>query len=137
MSAIESIVAERIRARRIDLGLSQRDLARGMDGRGFSWHQTTVAKTERAQRPLLVTELVSLAELLHTSVGRLLDLSDIPDVTSALQEKAASALAAELLNSIEDGDIPGSVLRWSGHEIWVHTTEQVSGWLRTALERAS
>ena len=54
-----------------------------------------------------------------------------------LQEKAVRALAAELLNSVGDGDIPGSAIRWSGHEIWVHTTGQVQGWLRDRLERAS
>ncbi|TDD31674.1 hypothetical protein E1287_25780 [Actinomadura sp. KC06] len=44
-------------------------------------------------------------------------------------------MAAEILDRLDDGDIPGSPIRWQGHEIWVHTTGQVEGWLRTWLER--
>lgn len=45
------------------------------------------------------------------------------------------ALAAELLDHVDDG-IPGSAIRHHGYEIWLHTTGQVEGWLRTYLESA-
>lgn len=43
-------------------------------------------------------------------------------------------MAYELLNHLDDGGIPGTVIRWEGREIWIHTTGQVEGWLRAWLE---
>ncbi|MFD9950559.1 hypothetical protein ACFWYW_57475 [Nonomuraea sp. NPDC059023] len=49
---------------------------------------------------------------------------------------SAADLAVALLDDIEDGKIPGSPIRYRGEEIWLHTTGQVEGWLRTRLEQA-
>lgn len=43
-------------------GISQSRLAELMTARGFSWHQTTVAKTETGERPLRLTEALALAD---------------------------------------------------------------------------
>ncbi len=47
-----------------------------------------------------------------------------------------AALLAELFDMAEDGDIPGTVIRHDGHEVWIHTTGQVTGWLHTLQEKA-
>lgn len=52
----------RVKELRTARGLAQQEVADGMAARGFSWRQTTVAKTERAQRPVLVDEAVGLAD---------------------------------------------------------------------------
>jgi hypothetical protein len=45
-------------------------------------------------------------------------------------------LAQALLDDLEDGNLPGSPIRYRGEEVWLHTTGQVEGWLRTHLENA-
>ncbi|MET9339236.1 hypothetical protein [Nonomuraea sp. NPDC003804] len=45
-------------------------------------------------------------------------------------------LAQALLDDLEDGNLPGSPIRHRGEEVWLHTTGQVEGWLRTHLEAA-
>lgn len=46
------------------------------------------------------------------------------------------AVAIELLDHLDAKGIPGSPIRHRGEEIWLHTTGQVEGWLRTYLENA-
>lgn len=48
----------------------------------------------------------------------------------------AALLAQVLLDSLDNGDLPGSPIRHRGEEIFLHTTGQVEGWLRTCLEKA-
>lgn len=47
-----------------------------MAERGFSWRQTTVAKTELAQRPVLAEEAVALAAVFGVSLDELLVAGD-------------------------------------------------------------
>lgn len=54
------------------LGLSQDALARAMRALGYSWQQTTVAKTEAAERPLRINELTDLAHALGVTITDLL-----------------------------------------------------------------
>lgn len=44
--------------------LSQQDVAEAMSSRGFPMHQTTLAKLERGQRPLRMSEAVALSDIL-------------------------------------------------------------------------
>ncbi|MEU4224339.1 hypothetical protein AB0F17_08600 [Nonomuraea sp. NPDC026600] len=53
-----------------------------------------------------------------------------PKITTPAQ------LAYALLNDLDDGNLPGSPIRYHGEEIWLHTTGQVEGWLRAHLEKA-
>jgi transcriptional regulator with XRE-family HTH domain len=62
----EEIVGANIKAMRSQLGLTQAELAEAMQGLGYSWIQTTVAKTEAADRPLRVNEVADLAQILGT-----------------------------------------------------------------------
>lgn len=61
-----------VRAQRVQFGWSQRQLAVCMGTLGFSWHQTTVAKTEAAERSVPIDEAVALARLLRISLDSLL-----------------------------------------------------------------
>lgn len=53
------------------LGWSQQKLAQRMKWAGFSWFQSTTAKTERAARPVPIQEAVTLAALLHIDISKL------------------------------------------------------------------
>lgn len=57
-------------------GWTQADLAREMSELGHPWRQSTVAKTEAAERPIRVNELWSLAVALGAAVGDLLGSQD-------------------------------------------------------------
>ena len=70
----EQVVGANIKAMRAQLGLTQAELAEAMQGLGHSWVQTTVAKTEAADRPLRVNEVADLARILGTR---------LPDLVSA------------------------------------------------------
>ncbi|MEV6662756.1 helix-turn-helix domain-containing protein [Streptomyces nigra] len=53
-------------------GWSQQELARRMADKGYSWRQTTVAKTEAADRPIRVNEVQGLAVVFGVTVNDLL-----------------------------------------------------------------
>jgi hypothetical protein len=52
--------------------MSQEDLARAMNTYGFTWRQSTVYKTETAQRPIRVNEAAALGEALGLHVAHLI-----------------------------------------------------------------
>jgi transcriptional regulator with XRE-family HTH domain len=61
----------KIKARRMELGMSQEQLSDEMRRLGHSWHQTTVVKTEAAGRPLRLNELTDLARILGVRASHL------------------------------------------------------------------
>lgn len=67
LPAPEVLAGQAIRRLREERGWSQQEVANRMMAHGFSWLQSTVGKTEAAQRPLRVNELVTLALLFETS----------------------------------------------------------------------
>jgi transcriptional regulator with XRE-family HTH domain len=67
----EEYVGANIKALRAQLGLTQAELAEAMQELGHSWIQTTVAKTEGADRPLRVNEVADLAQILGTRLPEL------------------------------------------------------------------
>jgi transcriptional regulator with XRE-family HTH domain len=67
----EEVVGVNIKALRAKLGLTQVELAEAMQGLGHSWIQTTVAKTEAADRPLRLNEVADLAKILGIRVPHL------------------------------------------------------------------
>jgi transcriptional regulator with XRE-family HTH domain len=67
----EEVVGANIKFWRAKLGLTQVGLAEAMQGLGHSWIQTTVAKTEAADRPLRVNEVADLAKILGVRVPHL------------------------------------------------------------------
>jgi transcriptional regulator with XRE-family HTH domain len=71
----EGALAGRLRRLRVELGWSQAMLAERLAAQGLDWHQTTVAKTESAERAIRYNEIVVLAETLGVSTEELLGLS--------------------------------------------------------------
>lgn len=65
---VEEVVGANVKALRAKNGLTQVELAEAMHGLGHSWIQTTVAKTEAANRPLRLNEVADLAKILGMSV---------------------------------------------------------------------
>jgi ribosome-binding protein aMBF1 (putative translation factor) len=52
-----------VKGLRDQLGWSQQELAYQMNGRGIRWHQTTVARVEKGERPLRLSEAAVLARI--------------------------------------------------------------------------
>ncbi len=76
----EGRLAARVRQYRVELhGWSQAELAARMSDLDHGWHQTTVAKTERAERDPRYQELLALAEVLAVSLDDLLGLAVEPE----------------------------------------------------------
>jgi transcriptional regulator with XRE-family HTH domain len=84
-------VGQRLRAARLAAGLSQAALAERMQERAFyAWRQTTVAKSEAADRPVLFTEIIALAQILKKDVGFFLEegVNQVEYVRDYAAEKA-------------------------------------------------
>jgi transcriptional regulator with XRE-family HTH domain len=86
----EQVAGERIRETRQARHLTQAALAKAMQGLGYNWLQTTVAKTEAAERPLRINEVTDLAGVLGVEISYLLT----PPLTGLM---AASQDLRELL----------------------------------------
>jgi len=71
----EGRLAARVRQYRVERGWSQAELASRMSDLDHGWHQTTVAKTERAERDPRYPELLALAEALAVPLDALLGLA--------------------------------------------------------------
>ncbi|GAA4225971.1 hypothetical protein GCM10022254_09320 [Actinomadura meridiana] len=93
MTIAEEFV-QRAKDRRVQLGLSQSELARRMTELSpATWHQMTVARTEAGERPIRLDEATLLAELLGLA----------PPFGGALAaERAADALIADLRDQMCD-----------------------------------
>lgn len=74
LGSAEDIVGRRVRALRVMRGWSQQELATRMSERGQGWRQTTVAKTEAADRPIRVNEVQALAVVFGVTAGDLLSV---------------------------------------------------------------
>ncbi len=68
-------LAGRVRHYRVERGWSQAELASRMNNLVHGWHQTTVAKTERAERDPRYPELIALAEALAVPLDALLGIA--------------------------------------------------------------
>lgn len=68
----EPLLGERLRSLRQLRDWSQEDVANRMRSAGFTWRQSTVAKTEAADRPIRVNEAAALAEIFGSDLGELL-----------------------------------------------------------------
>lgn len=92
-------LARLIRQRRVERGLSQSHLASEMSRLGHQWHQTTVVKTERAEREPRYTELLALAQILRITPASLLDTGldgQNTDLAALQQQERLLTLQADL-----------------------------------------
>ncbi|MEU3000222.1 helix-turn-helix transcriptional regulator [Streptomyces sp. NPDC006995] len=70
------LVAQQVREARTEIGWSQQSLAEAMGAYGFAWRQTTVAKVEAADRPVLFTEVLALSHILARPVDYFFEAPD-------------------------------------------------------------
>ncbi|WP_159057251.1 helix-turn-helix domain-containing protein [Streptomyces scabiei] len=95
------VLGARLRAARVEAGLSQEAVAKEMSLGGFSWRQTTVAKSEAADRPVLFSEVAALARLyrrpIHYFMNPGTDLDNV--VYQALDDLNAASNALEILQA--------------------------------------
>lgn len=83
----EGRLAGRVRQYRAERRWSQAELASRMSDLGHGWHQTTVAKTERAERDPRYPELVALAEALAVPLEALLGIASEPTSEAATEAR--------------------------------------------------
>jgi len=70
------VIGERVRQRRISLGLSQDALAGRLQAAGIAWSQGTLSKVENGDRPVRLSETPSLATVLDLPWYQLLESAD-------------------------------------------------------------
>ncbi|WP_432034215.1 helix-turn-helix domain-containing protein [Streptomyces antibioticus] len=105
---LPKVLAARLRSARRATGLSQGAVADAMRERGFTWRQTTVAKTEAADRPVLFAEVAALAQIYKRDFEYFLYVGSELDVIvdDSLREfesiKSALAETAEMLEALEN-----------------------------------
>jgi transcriptional regulator with XRE-family HTH domain len=68
----EGLAGEQLRRLRLARGWSQEEVARRMAAFDVDWHQTTVGRTETAQRPLRLNEAFALAALFRVGLSTLI-----------------------------------------------------------------
>ncbi|WP_435239593.1 helix-turn-helix domain-containing protein [Streptomyces sp. YPW6] len=73
----EKLFLRRVRTRRIEMGLSQGDLAQRANALGVPLYQQTVAKLESGHRSLKFSEAEAIARALETSVIELMSPEDV------------------------------------------------------------
>ncbi|WOX09164.1 helix-turn-helix transcriptional regulator [Streptomyces sp. N50] len=99
LGTAEDVVGRRVKALRLARGWSQQELATRMKDQGQPWRQTTVAKTEAADRPIRVNEAASLAAVFGITISDLLtvpiDDYHLASATVQLAEVRALAEAAQ------------------------------------------
>ena len=83
----EGELGSRLRSLRVALGWSQAMLAERLAAQNLDWHQTTVAKTESAERAIRYNEIVVLAQTLGVSTEELLGLTASVEPLSILYLK--------------------------------------------------
>ena len=96
---VEARIGAHVKARRLQLGLTQADVAEAMQRLGHSWIQTTVAKTEAADRPLRVNELADLAQVLGERLRHLVSSSNDWTLEAVQVELEQSMMHANRLRS--------------------------------------
>lgn len=74
-SAYTDKITANIRAQRAYKAIKQDEVVEGMHALGYTyWHRQTVGQVEHGKRHLLAAELFGLAQVLGTSVNRLLGI---------------------------------------------------------------
>lgn len=104
----ETTFVENMRMLREKKGLSQTEFAKRMQSAGHGFHQPTVQRIEAGERPVKLTEAVSIARILDSSMAAMMDELSLPfayDMLSSEDEweylLADFRRAAELAQSID------------------------------------
>jgi transcriptional regulator with XRE-family HTH domain len=103
----DELFAAGVREQRERLKMSQGELARRMDARGFPYYQQTVRRIEDGRRKVSVGEAKALAQILDTTMDQL---------TWPTQE--ASAAAQLDMNIARAGQAYEEIGKWTGTLLW-------------------
>lgn len=88
---VPELFAARLRAARQSAGMSQEALAKAMRERGMNWRQTTVAKTEKADRPVLFVEAITLSRIFGRGVEEFFTpMSALDELVDGLRAEVAT-----------------------------------------------
>lgn len=85
--------------------MSQQDLAHRMRAQGFKWSQATVWATEKGERPVRLSEVVALAEILDKPYDAFFLDEETAHTTTAYSEKLGEILSAR-------GYVKSTIKRW-------------------------
>jgi transcriptional regulator with XRE-family HTH domain len=100
----DRIFARRLRALREAARLTQRQLAERMTVAGYRMHQTTIAKIEAADRPVVIGEAVVFARIIGVDLAELVTepvTRESHELQAAMQElDAAERTVAELSSTV-------------------------------------
>ncbi|MFI5729177.1 multiprotein-bridging factor 1 family protein [Kribbella sp. NPDC051587] len=84
----EALFAENMRRRREELGWSQGELARKMQDAGWeNFHQTTVSRIEKGERPIRLNEARGLAGVMDAAVAEMLRPPAEAELTTRLRSR--------------------------------------------------
>ena len=133
-------VGARVRKARSEGGLSQQALADAMTELGVSWRQTTVAKTEAADRPVLFTEVVALSRILSRDLDYFFTnrtaLDDLKDELARNAEAARKHVRAaeSMLQSAKSDEARAIVKEGIALAVTEYTYTGDSGILRRSVD---
>lgn len=97
-----------LRTVRAEAGLSQQKLADTLRAGGLSnFHQTTVAKIERGERPLRLDEAVAIAELFGTTLDAALGLKPGSENSLAARDLARRTSVLTTIRAAIDLELGG------------------------------
>lgn len=102
--AVESDFAENIRRWRERRGLSQDALAQQMADLGFPFHQATIYKIEKGERPVRVVEALALSALLDQNISDL-TAGPIDDETYTRAQVQAALGQAKIVLACAESDL--------------------------------
>lgn len=109
----EKCFLRRVRSRRLELGLSQGDLAQRANALGVPLYQQTVAKLESGHRSLKFSEAEAMARALETTVA---ELSTSEDMNRKEVWRKPPATAEDLKAAIQDLEVLVAQIRSQVHE---------------------
>jgi len=103
-STIDDTFADRLRAARLEGGLTQAEVAAALTASHYDFHQTTVAKIERATRRVTIGEALALASAVGKPLDDLLSVSDEPSSLVGLTLRG-SALEEDMSRWVESAEM--------------------------------
>lgn len=90
----DELLGYNLRTLREGKGISQRDLAEAMTGRGHAWYQQTVTRVEAGKQGIRFSEVKDLAEILETSLDRFTWTTPETSAVGLLRNSATAAKVA-------------------------------------------
>lgn len=108
---LEAIFARRFRQTREAMGMSQADMAREMSHIGYRMHQTAIAKIERGDRPLRLSEAGALASIVKCRLSDIVDTEAPTDTARLLHQARFQGALQEIEKVVQDALVESNAPR--------------------------